>query len=108
MVLHLVETGIIKTGRPKVARPVAELHLSFQVHSSIIFGLGEDGLKSKRLMSVAFCHRKVVKSRFAAAADTIDFQLGFVSKAELQTKIAQLYDVSVEQEVVVWPFCRFE
>lgn len=51
-------------------------------------------------MSVAFCHRKVVKSRFAAAADTIDFQLLCVSKAELQTKIAQLYDVCVEQQVV--------
>ena len=69
----------------------------FQVHSSIIFGL----------MSVAFCHRKVVKSRFALAADTIEFQLGFAPKAELQTKIAQLYDVCVEQQVV-WPFCRFQ
>lgn len=41
-----------------------------------------------------------MKSRFAAAADTIDFQLLCVSKAELQTKIAQLYDVCVEQQVV--------
>lgn len=33
-------------------------------------------------MSVAFCHRKVVKSRFALAADTIEFQLG--SKKEVR------------------------
>lgn len=86
MLLHLVETGIIKTGRPQVARPVAKLHLSGSFFDHIWSDVS-------CVLPQESCEKQICSGR-----DTIEFQLGFVSKAELQTKIAQLYDVCVEQQ----------
>lgn len=95
LLLHLVETGIIKTGRPQVARPVAKLHLSGSFFDHIWSDVS-------CVLPQESCEKQICSGRAR-----IEFQLGFVSKAELQTKIAQLYDVCVEQQVV-WPFCRLQ